>query len=310
MIEILQVILPVFLLILMGYAATSAKFFTDTQAKIVMRFAVTFLVPCLLFKGIYQLDIGSVFKISILTSYYLPVLINFFITIATAVFLFKRDFSESISIGFSIIFSNSVLMGLATVELAFDDLAMETAVAVVAINAPFCYLLGTLFMEASRSNNFSLVSTFVSTMKQLLSNPLTIGIILGFIANLTGLKLPVFAEIAIFKMAAAAVPVALFGLGAVLVSYKIASQMPQVSFTCFIKLILHPLLAFVTAKYIFDLPNEIIQPIVILAAMPSGINSYVFASMYDKATGNAASTIIFSTLLSVITITVWLSVLS
>lgn len=310
MIEILKVVLPVFFLISMGYAATSAKLFTDENAKILMRFAVTFAVPCLLFNGIYKLDLGSVFKVSILSSYYLPALINFFITLVVTTFIFKRDFSDSVSIGFSIIFSNSVLMGLAIVELAYDDAAMETAVAVVAINAPFCYMLATLFMEASLSKKINLVSTFVSTLKQILKNPLTIGIILGFIANLTNIQLPDFAEIAISKMAGAALPVALFGLGSILVAYKITSQMPQVSYTCFIKLILHPLLAYVTAKFIFGLPIEIIKPIVIMAAMPSGINAYVFATMYDKATGNAASTILFSTLLSVVTITVWLSVLS
>jgi predicted permease len=164
-------------------------------------------------------------------------------------------------------------------------------------------------MEASRNDKVNLVSTLFNTLKQLLTNPLTISIILGFIANLTNLQLPVFVEIAVSKMAGAALPVALFGLGAVLVSYKIASQLPQVSFTCFIKLILHPLLAFVTAKYLFDLPHEIIKPIVLIAAMPSGMNAYVFATMYDKATGNAASTILFSTLLSIVTITFWLSAL-
>ena len=165
-------------------------------------------------------------------------------------------------------------------------------------------------MEASRSDKVNLVKTLIDTLKQLITNPLTIGIVLGFIANLTQFQLPEFVEIAVFKMAATALPIALFGLSAVLVSYKITSQLPQVSFTCFIKLILHPLLAFLTAKYLFNLPNETIRPIALIAAMPSGINAYVFASMYDKATGNAATTILFSTLLSIVTISICLSVLS
>lgn len=104
MIEILKVVLPVFIIILMGYAATSTKIFTDTQAKTLMRFAVTFAIPCLLFKGIYQLDLGTVFKFSILSSYYLPALVNFFVTIAVTILIFKRNLSDSISIGFSVIF--------------------------------------------------------------------------------------------------------------------------------------------------------------------------------------------------------------
>lgn len=98
-------------------------------------------------------------------------------------------------------------------------------------------------MEASLNKKVSLVKTLIDTLKKILTNPLTIGVILGFIANLTNLKLPLYVETAIFKIAGAALPIALFGLGGLLVSYKITSQMPQVSFTCFIKLMLYPLLS-------------------------------------------------------------------
>ncbi len=46
-----------------------------------------------------------------------------------------------------------------------------------------------------------------------------------------------------------------------------------------------------------------------LAAMPPGINGYVFAAMYDRAVGTAASAVVLGTALSLLTITVWLALL-
>ena len=47
---------------------------------------------------------------------------------------------------------------------------------------------------------------------------------------------------------------------------------------------------------------------VALAAMPPGVNIYIFATLYDRAVELAASALLLSTALSVISITVWLYV--
>jgi len=48
---------------------------------------------------------------------------------------------------------------------------------------------------------------------------------------------------------------------------------------------------------------------VVMAAMPPGVNGYVFAAMYGRAVGTAASAVLLGTVLSLLTITVWLALL-
>ena len=48
---------------------------------------------------------------------------------------------------------------------------------------------------------------------------------------------------------------------------------------------------------------------VLIAAMPPGINTYIFASMYNKAQQTAATSIVICTGLSIFTITAWLTFL-
>jgi predicted permease len=48
---------------------------------------------------------------------------------------------------------------------------------------------------------------------------------------------------------------------------------------------------------------------VLLAAMPAGINVYVFATYYNRAVNVATNVILISTVLSVLTVTAWLYLL-
>ena len=43
--------------------------------------------------------------------------------------------------------------------------------------------------------------------------------------------------------------------------------------------------------------------------MPPGINAYLFAVMYQRATGVSASTVLLATMLSVVTASGWLALL-
>ena len=52
-----------------------------------------------------------------------------------------------------------------------------------------------------------------------------------------------------------------------------------------------------------------IRSAVVTAAMPPGVNAFLFASMYQSAQRVAASTVLISTLLSVLSSAMWLDLL-
>jgi malonate transporter len=69
----------------------------------------------------------------------------------------------------------------------------------------------------------------------------------------------------------------------------------------------HPLLVFCAAHYVFALEPLFTATITLLAAMPTGVFSAVFATQYKTAEADASSAIVVSTLLGAITITFWLN---
>ena len=48
---------------------------------------------------------------------------------------------------------------------------------------------------------------------------------------------------------------------------------------------------------------------ILLAAMPSGINAYVFATYYNRGANVAANTLLIGTVGSALTVSIWLAIL-
>jgi predicted permease len=110
-------------------------------------------------------------------------------------------------------------------------------------------------------------------------------------------------------MATAVLPVALFGLGGALNEYKLSDSWTQAGINSVFKLMIHPAIVYVVTIWILHVPIEYARYAVLLAAMPAGINGYVFATYYDRAVNIAANVVLISTVASIATITFWLYVL-
>ena len=310
MLQILQVVLPVFILIGAGYLAAYKKRFNADQANGLMRFTTQFAIPCLLFLGVSKLDLEAIFKPDLLVPFYVGALFSFAVVAMMAKFFFRHTTDKSIAIGFTGFFSNSVLIGVAIVELAYGMVGLESAFAVIAIHAPFCYVIGITAMELSKSKTsaqgINISSTVATVFKQVFSNALTVGLMLGFAVNLLNITLPVVVMTAVDLFARAAVPAALFALGAILMSYKVAEDLSEVAVVSIGKLIIHPMVAYLLGRFVFNLPGELLKPMVIIAAMPPGVNAYVFATMYESGREVAASSVLIATALSIVSISAWL----
>jgi predicted permease len=105
------------------------------------------------------------------------------------------------------------------------------------------------------------------------------------------------------------VPVSLFGIGGALTQFKLSENWKQALIASIIKLMVHPALAYVLMIWVLKVPVETARYGVLLAAMPAGVNVYIFATYYNRASGVAANAILIGTLLSAVTMSFWLYVL-
>jgi malonate transporter and related proteins len=301
----LSVILPVFLVLAAGWLTAKRGILSEPAIDGLMKFAQGIAVPCLLFRAISTLDLGAHFDLTLLLSFYGGALAGFATGLLGARFLFKRGWEDAVAIGFVGLFSNSLLLGLPITERAFGADALAANYAIIAIHAPFCYLVGISTMELVRAGGAPLSQLPGKIGRAMAGNALVIGIALGFVVNLTALPLPLVLTDGIDLIARAGLPTALFGLGGVLTRYRPEGDLPTILFIVAVSLVLHPtvvwLLGTATA-----LPQDAFRSAVITAAMAPGVNAYLFADMYGRARRVAASAVLVGTVACMATAALWL----
>ena len=306
---LLDVILPVFLVIGFGYAAVWKGYLSDDNIDGMMKFSQNFVFPALLFRAIALLDVGEAFNAPLLVSFYTGSTVSFFFGLIGARYLFRREWEDAVAIGFGCLFANSLMLGLPITERAFGADALEPNYAIVTVHAPFCYGIGITAMEIVRARGQSLARLPGTVLKAMFRNALVIGIALGFAVNLSGVETPAVAAQALDMMSRAALPAALFGLGGVLVRYRPEGDTLTVLYVCAIALILHPVVTWFMGKGV-GLPTGPFRSAVLTGAMAPGVNAYVFANMYGVGKRVAASAVLYATALSVLTVSVWLTLLA
>jgi malonate transporter and related proteins len=311
MTDLLDVILPVFLVIGFGYAMARARLIGSDGIDGIMKFAQNFALPCLLFKSVATLDLSAAYDAGLMISFYVGAFSGFAAGFFGARLIFNRPLTDAVAIGFACLFSNSLLLGLAITERKYGPDALAGNFAIISIHSPLLYAVGITMMELARSKGQGLAATQLATKvgRAIFSQPLVIGILCGFAVNLSGQALPGFMMAAVEMMTRAAIPAALFSLGGVLIRYRPEGDKLTIAMVCAISLILHPAIVYVLARFVFGLDTAGLRSAVMTAAMAPGVNAYMFASIYGVAMRVAASAVLVATALSIFTVWGWLQIL-
>jgi len=304
--QIFDIIAPVFLLIGAGVIAAKLGWLSEVAIDGMMSFAMKFAAPSLLFLSVSRLDLATAFQWPLMGSFYIGAAASFFLALLLARIVFKRRPGEAVAVAFGALFSNSLILGFPISERAYGLGSMVTNVAIVSIHAPFCYLLGITAMELSRADKQAFHKTARTILKMMFRNPLMIGIGLGFLVNLSGFTLPAPALSTVEMLAQTTLPVALFGVGGVLTRFSFGAAMPQAAMISVISLVIHPMIVYLLATKVFALEPHVMRNAVLTAAMAPGANAFLFASMYNRGKGVAASAILLATSASIFTVAGWI----
>jgi predicted permease len=307
--HILNIVGPVFLVIGAGYTLVRQAIIADGLADALMKYAVLVAAPCLLFRATSSLDLGAAYDWRIMLAFYSGATVSFFLAVLSAWKLFGRSPGESVAVGFAALFSNSVLLGLPISERAWGAENLSTVYAIISLHAPFGYLLGITTMEVIRSDSRAWRETLMVVLRAMFRNSLMIGIGLGFLVNLSGVPLPQVLSSAVDILSDSALPVALFALGGILTRYRITADLAQVGTISLFSLVLHPLITLLLCR-LLQVDPTVARTAVLIAAMAPGINSFLFASMYQRGQSVAASTVLLATASSAVSVSAWLWFLS
>jgi hypothetical protein len=199
-------------------------------------------------------------------------------------------------------FGNVVMLGI---PLALATLGPEAAgpiAIIISLHTPVLWLAATLQLEmADRRGSTSIGRLARTVFLDLARNPIILAILAGSIWRVSGIGVPATVDRALLLLGQAAVPAALVSLGASLVAFSIAGQRATLATICVLKLVAMPAAGYLLATKVLGLPTLAASVVVLLTAMPTGANAYLFAVRHDRAVNSASGAVALGTVLSAFT---------
>lgn len=304
-------VLPVFILILVGWLLLATGYLKAQVGEALGSFVFKVAVPVLLFTALGRADFDPAAAFRLWAAYFSGIAIAWTAGQLISSKVFRRDPKASVVMAFSSCFSNLVLIGLPLVSRTFGTEGLLVISTLLAVHLPVMMTVSTITIEFQSNGtgaHRSLSEVFAQIVRSLARNPMIIAILSGAAVNLLGIHLPDAVTTVTDQIAHIAGPMALVSLGMSLRQYGVSGSVLPAFTASGLKLVLMPATVFVTTR-LFGLPPVWSMTAVLCASIPPGINVWLIANQFDSDRRFAASVITLGTALGVITVSAWAALL-
>ena len=301
MIDVLNAVLPVFMLILLGYGLKHYAFITKSGWEGLERLTYYVFLPALLFHSFagQPLANGHVLKTAVI------IILLIFTAVALVAFFVGREVLRLENKTFASFFQGSIrfnnYIGLSLVAALFGTTGVNAYGVIVLLAIPLANFL-TLAVMAHYADERAFSLKRVT--RQTVLNPLVLATIAGFIASLIPIAFPMGKSL-IGALASGALPAGVLGIGAALSLKNVKQAWKSVVGSCFVKLIVFPALILVLMLF-YDLPSPWWQVLMIFSATPCATSCYILSKHMNADADAMASISAVMTLASALTMTLWM----
>jgi len=313
---ILAVTAPFFALVLCGYLAGRRHVLPESAIPGLNAFVLYFALPCMLFRFGANTPLLQLLNPAVLAVYVFSALLMVFFTVTVS--LNKRVGLKDAAFGALVAaFPNTGFMGVPLLVALMGPSAagpvMSSMLADLFITSSLCIALAQAApaRDGKPHGASGAGAAAWRALRGALSNPLPWSIALGALMSAVGFELLGPVQTVVDMLAAAATPVALFTIGAVLwrAGQHVGGRTPLQDYVpvALIKLFIHPLLVLLLAlaarQLGADLSLQQVTVLTLAAALPSASNVSLLAERYGADNGRVARIIMTSTVLAFVSFT-------
>ncbi|MGB5867179.1 MAG: AEC family transporter [Arcobacteraceae bacterium] len=299
---IINTLIPIFLLILLGYFFKTIKFPDESFWKHLDRFNYFVLFPALLINKLLTADIRNITSFDfIVVTFISLIVISVILIIINQKLKFEKSAFTSIYQG-AIRFNTYVFLALIDALLSTEGfvLAMLLITFIIPVVNVFCISVFSVYVPKNKI-------TVISFAKSILKNPLILSCIFGGTVNLLGFTFPDVIRNTLSIMSSAALPLGLLSVGVGLHLSEIKDTKMAMIVSSVAKLLVLPLIIFLIGG-VFGLESDKMVLLILFASMPTASSAYVLARELGGDLKLISSIISIQTILSIFTISIiiWL----
>ena len=198
-------------------------------------------------------------------------------------------------------------IGLAVLVDIFGLPGQELGALIIAVLLPSTNILSVLSVSLLvRKNQPQQQFSSTLILKELLRNPMLVGVAIGLLLNVLSISIPTILDQSMDLVSRAALPLLLLGVGASLKMSSLRGRWLPLMAGLSAKLLVFPVL-FLGGAWWFNLSPLVTVCVVVFGALPTAVSAYPFIQQMGGNAKLMADIITLQTLASLIGLTFWTS---
>ena len=307
--RIAALILPVFAVILTGWIVAVTGYLSRALSDALIHFAYNVAMPALLIVTIAQEPAHSLINWRFLVAFGGGSLLCFVLVFGIMSIQGSRSLASRTMHGMAASMTNTGFVALPVLQAIYGPRAVLPAAIATVFVAVVMFPLAVILLELGQRDAHGSRTPAMVTIKHVVLNPMVISTLSGMCWSVFGLRMPVPVTAYFGILADALTPCALFAIGLGLSIDGLRANFGQASLLSAVKLVIMPLIV-CGLSVSFGLDPLYTIAAVICAAVPTAKTVYILAGEYHCKEMMVASTVSMTTLVSVISLVVWLYALS
>lgn len=301
----LNATIPIFLMMLLGMLFRKLGWMDEVFAAKMNKFVFLVPLPVLLFEQLATVDFSEVWDIKFILFCFVVTVIS--ITISTLISLLWKDRSIKGEFIQATYRSSAALLGIAFIQNIYGTAGMAPLMIIGSV--PLYNIMAVVVLSLFKPGNNSFDKALVKkTLKGIVTNPIIIGIVAGFVWSALKFPMPLILHKTVSSIGATATPMGLMSMGATFEMKKATSKMKPTLVAVFMKLVGFCAI-FLPVAAMLGFRNEQLIAILVMLGSATTVSCFVMARNMGHEGTLSSGVIMMTTLLSAFTLTMWLDVL-
>lgn len=303
----LNATMPIFLMMILGYLLRRFGFIDEITTKNINRLVFRIFLPALLFMDLISQDFLAIWDTKMVLFCFISTVLSIGLAILMA--LMHKEVRERGEIIQAAYRSGAATLGIAFMSNIYDDTSM---IALMIIGSVPLYNIAAVIILSitSPENDKSLPGSALikRTVKDVITNPIILGIIIGMTWSLCRLPMPAIAEKSLTYLGNLASPLALIGLGSTFEFTDIRRKWKPTLLVTITKLFAFCII-FLPIAIALGFTDQKLVAILTMLGSATTSSCYIMAKNMGHDGVISSCAVMITTLLSSFSLTMWLFIL-
>lgn len=310
MIEVVSLVMPFFGLIALGFVAAKLTGIGREGTLAGLNVFIVYLaLPSLFFQTLSKTPLAELARWEFILATTSAALIAFLAAFAAGMAFARGNMKEATIQGLAGAYANIGYLAPGLTLGAFGAAAAVPTALVMSFDNTLMFTLAPLFMALAGDRREGAGAVALRIARGVFLHPFILATLAGVLAAALRFAPPEPVDQVLTLLRQAAAPCALFAMGVTAAARPISRVPSELPVLLLVKLVLHPLIAYLLLSLIGDFDPTWVFAAVLMASLPTATNVFVLAQQYGVYVERASSTVILSTVTAMVTVTLVLYLL-